>query len=255
MEETHNNLIAGLSGEVEAETKRHRRRDADEVTVLRHQLAEQGAQIAQLTDLVQRGMALPEDDDPYPLYEIGIGGYFSRDCVNYPPGAMMRDKTGYLVPNQEWQPLNAAAARNMDAYLASLPDKGILTPKERDDLIPQAELELRNDAFASESDRKVAVLERALNLKRRQAAGVTAHRGRPDPNVPIMSNVRIQQSNTDDKAAMGGPGRLFPGGARPTPHPAGSETELYRGPVPAANKAAPVFSNVQSQPLGTVGID
>lgn len=215
----------------------------EEITALR-------AQVARLTEIVEHVTAVPEDDDPYPLYEVGIGGYFSRDCVNYPPGSMFRDKTGAIIPNQEWRPLNEAAALAMAAYEATLPDKGLLTPKERDELIPQARIELRNVEFATDSEREDAVMKRAMYLKRKLDGGMTTLRGRPDPNIPMMSSVRIQQAY-DPRETVG---RHLPGGVRATPHPPGSETELYRGATPAANKTAPVFGNVQSQPLGTVGV-
>lgn len=205
-------------------------------------------------ELMAEFTAVPEDDDPYPLYEVGSGGYFSRDCVNYPPGALFRDKTCRIIPNQEWRPVNEAAARAMAEYEASLPDKGLLSPKERDELIPQARIELRNREFVSDGEREEAVMARAMYLKRKLDGGMATLRGRPDPTVPMMANVRIQQNTFEDRGAIGQPSRVIPGGARPTAWPAGSETELYRGPVPAANKTAPVFGNVPSQPLGTVGV-
>lgn len=235
---------------VQQETVTRRRRNGGD-----EELAALRAQVSRLTEIVEQVTSVPEDDDPYPLYEVGQGGYFSRDCVNYPPGAIFRDKTCNIVPNQEWKPLNEAAMRNMAAYEASLPDKGLLSPKERDELIPQAEMELRQREFSSQEAKHLAVMERALYLKRRLDGGMAALRGRPDPNVPMMSNVRIQRNDVTDRAAIGHPGRMFPGGARPTPHPTYSETELYRGPTPAANKDAPVFTGVQSQTLGTVGVD
>jgi hypothetical protein len=236
-------------GEIIAETVTRRRRNGgdEEMAALR-------AQVARLTEIVGHVTAAPDDDDPYPLYEVGIDGFFSRDCVLLPPGAVFRDKTGMLIPNQEWKPLNGAAERNMTAYLASLPDGGILSPKERDELVPQCEIELRDVEFPSPAARRRKALENAIAIKMQQT-GQMLHRGRPDPGVPMMANVRIQTNTYDDKGALGHPGRMFAGGARPTAWPAGSETELYRGPTPAANKTTPVFGNVQSQPLGTVGVE
>lgn len=226
-----------------------RRNGDDEVAALR-------MQVARLTEAFEQATAQPEDDDPYPLYEVaGPGTFISRDNVQYPPGMIFRDKTGMMIPNQEMVPLNAAAERNMAAYLATLPDHGALSPKEKDELIPQAGYELRNETFASQADYHAAVMERALAIKHKRDGRLPdplRMPTRPDPNVPLMSNVRIQQTRIDDRAALGHPGRLFSGGARPTPWPAGSETEVYRGPVPAANKTTPVFGNVQSQPLGTL---
>lgn len=240
--------------EEEAPARRRRNGGDEEITVLR-------AQVARLTEIVEQVTAVPEDDDPYPLYEVaGPGHFFSRDCVLYPPGATIRDKRGDMPLNQELIPLNAAAERNMHNYLMTLPDHGALTSHEKDDLITQAGYELRNETFASQFDWNKAVMNRALNLKRERSGTLGTARDniprmprRQDPNVPIMSNVRIQQTRPEDRATLG-VGRLLPGGARPTAFPAGSETEIYRGATPAALKSAPVFGNVQSQPLGTVGV-
>jgi hypothetical protein len=62
--------------------------------------------------------------DP-PEYEIlGPNSFFSKDCVLYPPGSVIRDTFGTIVPNEEMLPLNEAAEERMDAYLATLPGGG-----------------------------------------------------------------------------------------------------------------------------------
>lgn len=210
-----------------APRKRGAKDDTDDGREAR--LAAMEARIDEKLARLESATALP-DDDPHPVYMVtGPGNYFSRDCVLYPPGTKIRDKRGDMPLNQELVPLNKAAHDAMTAYLATLPDGGILSPTERDELIPQAQIELRDDKdkYASKRQFNIACMKRALEIKAAREGYdpndvMPKMPEMPDPNVPMMGHVRIS-SNTGFVPAD----RLFPQGARHSV--VGSETEIVRG--------------------------
>lgn len=236
------------------EAPRKPRGEVDEVAVLRERLN-------QLETMYMSQARPPGYDDPIPMYRVtGPGSFFSRDCVLYPPGAIIKDKTQRMALNQELEPLNGAAKERMSSYLATLPDGGVLTPWERDELISQAQLELRDDRekYATKRQFNIACMRRAIEIKAERDGFLDPNDvlpkfpQAPDPNTPMMANVRISNNTGTD---FSGASRMFTGGARRSAFPAGSETELVREGTVPANKTAPVFGNVQSQPLGTVGVE
>lgn len=216
------------------------------------------ARLAQMQELIiQQSKPAGYYDDALPRYRVtGPGHFFSRDCVLYPPGAIIVDKTGCMALNQELEPLNAVAEANTRKYLATLPDGGILDAHERDELLMQAISELKDERekYATKRAFNIACMQRAIEIKAERAGYDPAdilpkYPRQADPNVPMMANVRISNNTGTD---FTGASRMFTGGARRSAFPAGSETELVSDPTSPANKRAPVFGNVQSQPLGTL---
>lgn len=100
-------------------------------------------------------------------------------------------------PNENMQPLNAAAERNYINWLRSLPDAG----KARPDDLMQAAWEMRGKAPSDGEDpeafRKwqLAVFERALAMKdgvaKRPTDALAPRVHRPSHEVPPMSNISL----------------------------------------------------------------
>jgi hypothetical protein len=185
--------------------------------------------------LGQQARPLPPGETP--AYEL-TAPFFAPDDVWYPEGAQFEDVTGFLIPNETMVPLNAAAERRVLAWRESLPSKDRRPPLE---LVVQAATELRpreGDPELSHKDFQKAVMIRAVELHYSNLgispddarARMPAIPTRPDPNVPLMSNTRIN-------GQMG----------RAAHQPA---TRLRQAPVAPADRDAPPMGTSQSTNLG-----
>lgn len=165
-----------------------------------------------------------------PVYELA-SPYFSPDDVFYPEGAQFEDITGRIIPNEAMIPMNEPARKRVAEWINSQPGKARTPPLE---LIMQAAMELRPKEGAAEmpvSDFMQAVMARAIerhygpNATEDMRKAPTMPR-RADPNVPLMSNTRINNQ--------------VGAGAR-TP-----ATRLRQAPIAPANKAAPPTGGVST---------
>lgn len=170
-----------------------------------------------------------------PLYELA-GPWFSPDDVYYPEGARVEDITGRIVPNEVMIPLNDAARVRVDEWMAKQPGAHRTPPLE---LILQSAMELRpkeGQGELSVADFMQAVMSNAI--AKHYGGGVTAEDlkrpvtrpQRADPNVPLMSNTKINNQ--------------VGAGARP------AATRLRQGAVAPAEKAAPP-TGARSSNLGS----
>ena len=171
-----------------------------------------------------------------PVYELSAP-YFSPDDVWYPEGAQIEDITGLIVPNESMVPLNAAAERRVRDWQDRLPGKDRTPPLE---LIVQAAVEMRpkeGDAVLTHVEFQKAVMHKAIELhyERLGMSPAEARKrptvlpARPNPNVPLMSNTRIN------------------GQVR---QPAPLATRLHGQPVSPADKAAPPVGTSHTTNLG-----
>ena len=178
----------------------------DQVAALQQQL---GAVTKKLAELSSENVALKKTvgeqvtilaPGDAPVYELS-GPYFSPDDVYYPEGVQFEDITGTITPNDVMIPMNAAAEKRVRDWMARQPSKTRTPPLE---LIVQASMELRpkeGEDSRSLIDQQTLVLRRALELhhERMGISPAQSERGsvlprRADPNVPLMSNTRINGS-------------------------------------------------------------
>lgn len=159
-----------------------------------------------------------------PLYELAAP-YFSPDDVYYPEGAQFEDITGLIVPNEVMIPLNEAARQRVDEWLASQPSATRTPPL---DLIIQSAMELRprqGDAEMPHKEFMQAVMASAIEkhygggAAKGELSRPPTRPQRPDPNIPLMSNTKINNQ--------------VGAGSRP------AATRLRQAAVDPANKAAP----------------
>lgn len=168
----------------------------------------------------QQPQILPPGEAP--VYELA-SPYYSPDDVFYPEGAQFEDITGTIVPNESMIPLNAAAERRVTEWLARQPSKTRTPPLE---LIMQAAMELRPKEGVQElpvEEFMKSVMNRAIerhcaNLGIKADDAPRSVTRRPDANVPLMSNTKINNQ--------------VGSGQRP------AATRLRQDAVAPANKAA-----------------
>lgn len=170
-----------------------------------------------------------------PIYELAVP-YFSPDDVWYPEGAQIEDITGRIVPNESMIPMNAAAEKRMRDWQIKQPSKDRMPPLE---LIVQAAVEMRpkeGDAVLPHGEFMKAVMTAAiarhydnLGLPADEARRLPVRPARHDPNVPIMSNTRINNHS----------GPMAP-----------RATREYRPATAAADKAAPPIGTAQTSNIG-----
>ena len=189
-------------------------------------------------NLELRGSIVSESDDSTaPKYMVLAGGYYSPDDVLYPEGSIFEDLTGRITPNEQMEPMNAAAERKMREYLHRLPLVG-RTPTV--DLIMEAAMQLRpkdGDEAMTNAEFQGMVLQRALELKYQKEGVVPpkdiqmTERSLPKQmgNVPVMANTRVSGSSSFKQP---------------------SQTKLRQAPVAPADKAQPVDGGSRSSLIG-----
>jgi hypothetical protein len=173
-------------------------RELQQATSQIAKLANQNAELARESKSFAPQI-LPDHEQP--VYET-TQPYMSPDDVYYPEGVQFVDVTGQIIPNETMIPLNEAAQRRMNAYLATLPAPGG-TPSLEDMI--DAVMQVSRQVGDNPQDRALmagAVMQRAIELKysrlgvsqdpMRRPVFTPATRVADQANIPLMSNTNFR---------------------------------------------------------------
>jgi hypothetical protein len=222
------------------------------IAALQNQLATMENRFAALESMAGAEVLPPQE---MPVFEIGPGGYYSADDVLYAEGVQIEDLTGRMPLNEQLIPLNEAAQRRMEQYLARLPQHG--TPNH--EFVLEAAfrqlgtLNGMGDTPEARAEFGARVLEEAAKLRMKQLGLLPGNdmprtaspAARRPANVPLMSNTRIRH----DASPLGHVDARVAGPAARGP----VKTRVRTGATAPANKAAPPLGTVHQTNLGRAG--